>query len=390
MIWGFAKMGYVWKDFPSTLKKSIIKNVGRMESEMNAIDVSIITWSLGSLMMPLNSSPCANNLGTGREEIESEILRPLLKVIIRTLPAMNSQEVSSVIWGLSGTGIAWDSLPRALRWSINIALRRISESMSVQDVANCAYSLTLLSFDTEDSMDPAFRGAHNVLMNKLRAMSKFPVSSKVESEQLRIFAHFFKTFDIGAKLDFFKETSVPQIFLESEWLKDSSFDLKVRSSGLQCRVIEGLKSAFDALERSNDFDMQDIYINTEVSSFEGILPVDAAIFVQSKWNLNQKDVLAILEIDGPQHYRDDGALRRVDQLKEFMYLKRHPRAIFCRVRWDEANKIGASAIGNSLAIQILQTAEIYRSPFSAANKILGTIVTDAKKAFKWGLRNDGE
>ena len=380
MIWGFAKMGYVWSDFPPNFRESIAENIGRIEIEMNAIDVSILTWSLGSLAVPLNSSPRPEKSGTGRKGVDGRILGPLFDAIIRTLPEMKSQEVSSLIWGLSGTGIAWDSLPQALRWSVNVALRRVGETMSPQDVANCAYGLTLLTFDTENPLDPGFRGAHDALINKLQAMSKLPTSSNVELEQLRIFAHFYETLKIGASSDVIRGARVPRVFLEFESLEGSYLSREMRGSNLQHRVIEGLQSALNALEKDKNPYVKDIYIDVEVSSFGGILPVDALICINNKFKVNKNEVLAILEIDGPQHYRDDGALRRVDLLKEFMYLKRHPEAIFCRIRWDEANKIGVRVIGESLAEQILQTAESNKNPFSGINKLVGNFVEKTKKA----------
>lgn len=391
MVWGFAKMGYVWRDFPSCLKVAVGENIWRIGSEMNAIDVSVMTWSLGSLMVPLDSS-FAPIQSAEMQGVEARILRPLSSAIIRTLPRMKSQEVSSVIWGLSGTGIAWDSLPPALRWSINIALRRISDTMSPQDVANSAYGLTLLSFDTENSFDPGFRGAHDTLLNKLRKVSITHSSSNVELEQLRTFAHFYETFKIGASSDVIRGNRVPRKLLELNELSGKEFGLNcvARGSNLQYRVIEGLKTAFDTLDSNINPYVKDIHVDTEVSSFGGILPVDALICIENKYKVNKNEVLAILEIDGPQHYREDGSLRRVDLLKEFMYLRRHPKAIFCRIRWDEANKLGVNTIGDSLANQILQRAELYRSPLSGINNIGGKIVKNIQRAFVWGMRNDGQ
>ncbi len=389
MLWGFARMEYMWSDFPSKLKEAIKENIGRLEPEMNAIDVSILTWSLGSLAVPLDSSPREHEAGAGRQGVEGRILGPLFDAILRTLPDMRSHDISSLIWGLSGTSISWDSLPQTLRWSINVALRRVSETMSPQDVANCAYGLTLLSFDTTNPMDPGFRGAHDALVNKLQTISRTPTSN-IELEQLRIFAHFYETFKIGVSNDVIRGTRVPRMLLEVESAEVSIINREGRGSNLQDRVIEGLQAAFIAMEGDNNPYVKDIIIDPEISSFGGILPVDALVIIDNKYKVNKNDVLAILEIDGPQHYREDGTLRRVDLLKEFMYLKRHPKAIFCRVRWDEANKIGVDAIGNSLACQILQIAETNKNPLSGIGKALNNVLEETQKAFVWGMRNDNE
>jgi hypothetical protein len=59
--------------------------------------------------------------------------------------------------------------------------------------------------------------------------------------------------------------------------------------------------------------------------------------------------VAILEVDGPQHYRSDGKLHRKDQLKESMYLRRHPAASFHRIRWDEVEVLGNLQLTEELA-----------------------------------------
>ena len=50
---------------------------------------------------------------------------------------------------------------------LNVALRREGEEMTSHDLANSAYALSLLSFDSQSPSDPAFRGAHEVLMTNI-------------------------------------------------------------------------------------------------------------------------------------------------------------------------------------------------------------------------------
>jgi hypothetical protein len=45
---------------------------------------------------------------------------------------MRPQELSSSIWGMSCGGLRWDVVPSPIRWSINVALRRVGEKMSPQ------------------------------------------------------------------------------------------------------------------------------------------------------------------------------------------------------------------------------------------------------------------
>lgn len=387
MLWGFAKMEYQWTDFPPTLKEVIKSNIGRLEPEMNAVDISVLTWSLGSLGVPLDSRD-ERSEGLGREGVDGRILGPLFDAISRNLPDMKSQEISSLIWGLSGTSISWDSLPQSLRWSVNVALRRVVETMSPQDLANCAYGLTLLSFDTENPLDPAFRGAHDTLLNKLQKVSRSSTASNVQLEQLRIFAHFYDTSKIGLSNDMIRGTRVPRDFLVGDL--ETQFSRELKGSNLQDRVVEGLQTSL------NKMDFHDILITPEVSSFGGIFPVDALISLggneqmmsHAKATIKDKDVLAILEIDGPQHYREDGTLRRKDLLKECMYLKKHPKAVFCRVRWDEANKLGIKAIGESLASKIQELADRKKNPLADFDRMFGNIISNTQKEFAKIMRND--
>ena len=134
-------MGVTWQELTPTWKEAVISNIGRLESDMNNLDVSILVWSLGYLDTPLDTLP-------------DRMTVPLLNAVSRSLTIMKPQELSSLIWGLSGASISWDMLPASLRWSLNVALRRVAVDMSPQDVANCAYGLALVSFDTQNPSDP--------------------------------------------------------------------------------------------------------------------------------------------------------------------------------------------------------------------------------------------
>lgn len=185
---------------------------------------------------------------------------------------------------------------------------------------------------------------------------------------------------IGLSNDVIRGTRVPHNFLGSDEV--AYFNRNLKGSLLQSRVVDGLQRSLNNL---NDLNSYDIFISPEVSSFGGIFPVDALISLNNKFHPIKTDVLAILEIDGPQHYREDGALRRKDLLKECMYLKKHPKAIFCRVRWDEANKLGVDAIGQSLACKILELAE--RGQKNSPLNIFDNIVSKTRRAIAWGMRN---
>jgi hypothetical protein len=96
-----------------------------------------------------------------------------------------------------------------------------------------------------------------------------------------------------------------------------------------------------------------------------------------------KDLVYILEVDGPQHYRFDGKIKRKDKLKEMMYYRKHPDATFRRIRWDEANKVGFDTIGSEIVAQ----AVISSKSTSYINKAIKNVERAFTEFFSWGLRN---
>ena len=197
--------------------------------------------------------------------------------------------------------------------------------------------------------------------------------NNIESEQLRIFAHFYNLLDIGSGGE-----KVPLSFLESNKIPYNSRE-DFKASNLQDRVLRGLQGALDASAEGKN-----LYILSEESSFDGIFPVDAIIVVGNKFKPSKYSVLAIVEIDGPQHYREDGSLRRKDLLKEFMYSRKHPNCQFFRIRYDEANRLGEDVIGNNLAMKVIKIFQANKSPIAS---FFQNIYSSTEKAFVWSMRN---
>ena len=245
--------------------------------------------------------------------------------------------------------------------------------MNPQDVANCAYGLAILAFDTEEPSEASFRGAHEVMLNTIRktdaalaeGVDLAKSMNEQELEQIRIFSHYLKVMNYVTD-----PRKIPSRFLQSG---DGQVDMtSVQGSRLQKRVVKSLKDAFTASELNSKYE-----ISLELSSFDGVFPLDAAI-------TKNGEIVALLEVDGPHHYRVDGRLRRKDQLKEAMYVKRHPKSSFHRVRWDEAHKMGSELIGAELASLVLSSTQDV-DPFTAATKACSKALNDF---IFWGLRND--
>jgi hypothetical protein len=182
VVWGLAKMNYCWSDFSGVFRESITLNIMRLFPDFNSMDTGILIWSLGSMDAPLDTSP--------------SLLETIFKIIQRNMDVMKPQELSKCIWGFSGAGVSWDSIPPAVQWNLNVALRRVASEMSPQDVANCAYGLAIISFDAVNPSEAAFRGTHETLLAKLRqaeeGVASLGTGHEHEIEQLRIFAQYLK------------------------------------------------------------------------------------------------------------------------------------------------------------------------------------------------------
>jgi hypothetical protein len=191
-----------------------------------------------------------------------------------------------------------------------------------------------------------------------------------ELEQIRIFTHYLKVMKYVTD-----PRKIPSRFLQSG---DGQVDMtSVQGSRLQKRVVKSLKDAFTASELNSKYE-----ISLEVSSFDGVFPLDAAI-------TKNGEIVALLEVDGPHHYRLDGRLRRKDQLKEAMYAKRHPKSSFHRVRWDEAHKMGSELIGAELASLVLSSTQDV-DPFTAATKFNQSFPVGRKSQLCDGYASRGD
>ena len=222
-----------------------------------------------------------------------------------------------------------------------------------------------------------------------------------EYEQVRIFAHYLNVMKFVSDV-----RRIPKELLAST-AREKDYG---RGSRLQSRVLKGLERGLSGLqidgndvqvrmetaaasgdidERSDGFfldTLQTIYganpvkfgISLEASSFQGVFPVDAAV-VQGK-----RDVVAIIEVNGPTHYRYDGRVKRKDQLKEAMYMKTHPDATFHRIRYNEANKLGSDYVGEEVANAVLGSVKD-QSPMG---KMMRRTKQNIGEFFSWGLRND--
>ena len=373
IVWGLAKMKFEWLlHLPLSFRQVLITNIVRLEADMNSLDVAILMWSLGSIDTPLDALP-------------PTFSEALLKSILRNLEKMRPEELSKTVWGLSSAEVSWDSLPPLIQWNLNVALRRVGGHMAPQDVANCAYALAILTFDIKEPSDPAFRGAHEVMLNTIinnresilsrRQDNPTCVLQGQELEQIRIYSHFL------SPMSYVTDTKrIPREFLSA----GVGMNGVAQGSRLQDRVTRGLIDGFALAARARG-EKEAVDVQLEISAFGGVFPVDAAVSQGGA----PGDYIALIEIDGPHHYRPcDGRLRRKDRMKEAMYRKALPDCTFHRVRWDDANKVGPDVLGEDVATAVLAGA---RSRTSAPlGGLLRSVSQGIGGFFAWGLRNDDD
>lgn len=102
-------MGLLWPDLSASVGRVIVNSIVRLDTEMNAVDIAVLLWSLAVLEVPLDIM--------GGPLVES-----LLSAVRTRLPDMKSQEIAKTIWGLSSCGLTWDGLPTDLKWWVNAHL----------------------------------------------------------------------------------------------------------------------------------------------------------------------------------------------------------------------------------------------------------------------------
>jgi len=383
---GLARLGLRWGDLPAQLHSAIGMQVGRLRAVMNPLDVSSLASSLGELDAPLDSAlPSVRALTIS-----------LLAATQLNLPAMTAEELARLLRGLSRAGVAWKSLSVVAHKALASALQKLAGRMTSNDLASSCHSMCVLTFDAYIPPNPtaslsfsrpqqqqqaldgdwqAFLSMQSGFQSLLTAVNLLSRTQKqlsvAEREQLAIFAQFLRVMKIVPD-----PSHIPSHLLRPHSTSSSAAS---SSSKLHDRVVGGLLAALTP-NPSNPNPSFGWEVRTEASSFAGVFPVDIMVLQRpppsSSMSSHDGDweVVALLEVDGPSHYRCDGQLRRKDRLKEAMYLARHPESSFYRVRWDEEDQVGAEVLGEELAAELCarrQQCERRANPLVRVGEDLG-------------------
>ena len=203
--------------------------------------------------------------------------------------------------------------------------KKLIKAISPQALANLMYGISLLIFEEKADVHEELTPVHIALLDILSLIgvvgSHF---TEAEKEQILIYLSTLQTL---TPLDH-SITERPRYLLRAD-------KPLTKPSKLQQSVVSSLTTS---LRKKNEkFEVEDEY-----SAFNGAFPIDATIFEGDK-------PVAFVEVNGPQHYRQDGRLRRKDLMKEALYRSKYPDASYTRVRFDQVNRLGSCYVGAQVA-----------------------------------------
>jgi len=348
-----SKMLWRWENLNESLRKSIISSTSKLISQsgrQNFRDVSMVINSLGTLGLRWASISSS-----------SSTFKSINHGISLVLRKGDREEVAGVVFGMGLMDFSWTSISEKIRRDIIHSVKRVfsgecssskaNESFmkaryqpvqlknSVvtmtrsQALANTVYGISLLVFDTDtDALKNELNEVHIALLDEVACIGVGSFT-EAEKEQVAIYMNLLQT---SAGLD----DSMISNRCPNHMLLKADHQKETKTSRLQQSVVSSLR---DALRQQNE----DLFVANEYSAFNGAFPVDATVF-------EGETPVAFLEVDGPQHYRE-GVLLRKDIMKETLYRRKHPCAIFTRVKFDQVNNFGSKYVGKQVADYITLT-----------------------------------
>ena len=353
LVNGLGTMGARWVALPANTRTSLQVGIKRTAIRGVADEVAGVTFGLALMEVSLSILPHDTRLSLQNGilrvcGVKTDSTSSSTKMSQRTSSAMNSaasdtsrltSSTEGQIFDFSWLMTATDSKTRVSKGHPHVE-QPPTQQMSPQALANLMYAISLMIFEESVEVHEELTQVHIALLDSISLIGVGSGQfSEAEKEQILIYISTVQTLTpLGRSVK-----SRPRCILRA----DKPF---TKPSKLQQSVVSALTSALR--DKSSDFEVEDEY-----SAFSGAFPVDATIFEGDK-------PVAFVEVNGPQHYRADGRLRRKDLIKEALYRGKYPDASFTRVRFDQVNRLGSSYVGaqvaqfisNSPPVRVLCTA----------------------------------
>lgn len=317
------------QDMSGAQLASVLTGMGRIGWPLSCLDATEISILYSSCTSVLAGATIADSsalvsslstLGLQWRSLPFALQTQVMSAAARIGQEGKSDDVAKVSFALGSMECVWELMQRQVRASLMEGIVRVSSTLSAQSAANLMYAVSLLCFDVSDAkVHQELLPVHLAL---LKTITRVNVGSFYEKErsQVLIFLQFLRHFTrLGARPS-------PFIFTVNE--ED------VPLSRLHMSVVSALTEELES--KCTKFELKNEY-----SAFGGAFPIDTTVFSEGR-------VVAFIEIDGPHHYKR-GRLRRKDVLKECLYRKKHPEAVFARVRHDQVRKLGMHEVGVKVA-----------------------------------------
>jgi hypothetical protein len=340
---GLGLMEVSWETLPLDLRRALADGILRVTGACDTVRASYLPLSPTrnySEIDSSNASPYAGSGITGAARFAAASSSPVPASGYRSsrVPAStlrrHYEDESEASWLMTPASDK-PSRERAGRTESDVRERQQGQGISPQALANLMYALSLLVFDTQrEEVHEELSLVHIALLDSISDVrvvgGRF---SEAEREQILIYTSTLQT--LTPLNNFVTQRSKCLLRADRPFQKPSQLQ-----KGVVCALTEALR------RKNADFEVMDEY-----SAFNGAFPVDATIFEGDQ-------LVAFVEVDGPQHYRADGRLRRKDIMKEALYRGKYPGASFTRVRFDQVNRLGSGYVGAQVANFISTTAPI--------------------------------
>lgn len=102
-IINLSMLGFSWSQLPDDVQQGVYAAIIRLHKSLRPLGVSSLLWFLSKLGVSLDSVP-------------SDVSSALFSSLRRSLPKMNSIDLTMAVMGLSAGGISWRLLSPSLRW----------------------------------------------------------------------------------------------------------------------------------------------------------------------------------------------------------------------------------------------------------------------------------
>jgi hypothetical protein len=335
---------------------------------------------------------------------------PMLNALERYAPRFNSQETSNCIYGLAIMDCPWISLPLSTMEALRMAVVRLGEELTLQEVSNIMYSLSVSTFDAYADFRPFLHKSGTDAGIRTRAIevgvaddasSVIGKGGKGSKRKKRTADEVDGAGEVTAGVGDAKGISTGDVDVVASILYDIHTTLlqgfkRVQFDPYDSQSYDQFASYFYMLSAcpggremiaavlgniplrhgpggsipsrmhavvSTDL-LQTLLatsdrfsITHEFCGLNGVFDIDSAVYIDD-------DLIVFIEVDGEFHYRQgtvsrgELVLRRKDRLKEHLYRSKFPDIPLLRLRSDQIDQLGSPRSGQILANWVLKLPSV--------------------------------